>query len=86
MALDGDALVYFGWSHCHLWAIFVLESNSVYTWSDPNYPGGSNTITKYNGTYKQWCRQYLGGTEPRYYSTKPECLNTRVDMLTVSFV
>jgi hypothetical protein len=37
---------------------FVETAQGNFVWSDPDY-GGVNTLTKFNGTYKDYCHQRM---------------------------
>lgn len=34
---------------------FIETPDGNYTWSSPEYHGGTNEIKKFNGDYKKWC-------------------------------
>ena len=49
-----NTIASFTWGFGNKFFLETREGNFV--WSDPDYPGGDNTIVKFNGTYKGWCK------------------------------
>jgi hypothetical protein len=53
--MDLDSACSFTWNYGN--EFFLESSEGNYTWSSPDYHGGTNEIKKFNGTYKEWCEQ-----------------------------
>ncbi len=64
---DGKALtidMYFCWAFDKYFLLSLVDHNRPeynnyqyhYVWSDPDYPGGDNTIRPFFGTYRDWCK------------------------------
>lgn len=51
--IDLDTSGSFTWNYGNEFLIETADGN--YIWSDPSYHGGTNTIRKYSGDYKEWC-------------------------------
>ncbi len=49
-----NTIASFTWSFNH--SFFVETNEGNFVWSDPEY-GGDNTIRKFNGDYKKWCKK-----------------------------
>lgn len=45
---------YFTWNFGN--NFFIETSQGNFTWSDPDYPGGTNEIQKFYGTYRDWIK------------------------------
>ena len=54
----------FTWNFANKFFIETVEGNFV--WSDPDYPGGDNSITPYAGDYKQWINGRLGRNKGKH--------------------
>jgi hypothetical protein len=52
--LTFDMFGQFTWNYGNRFFIETAEGNFV--WSDPDYPGGNNTILPFQGDYEKWCR------------------------------
>ena len=50
-----DTVGQFGFSFYHKFFIETAIGNFV--WSDPDYPGGDNTIIPFDGNLKDFCKQ-----------------------------
>ena len=53
MKLTLDTVAHFTWGYAD--EFFLETEMGNFIWSDPDY-SGSNVITSYNGTYKDWCK------------------------------
>lgn len=55
MNINLDTIAEFTWFWNHHFFLETKEGNFI--WSDPDYPGGNNTIRSYNGTLQDYCKE-----------------------------
>lgn len=53
--LDLDTVADFTW--CWNYKFFLETKAGNFIWSDPDYPGGDNTIRPYKGSYADFLRE-----------------------------
>jgi hypothetical protein len=53
--IDLDTIASFTW----FWGdkFFLETEHGNYIWSNPDYPGGDNTIRSYGANYKYYCKE-----------------------------
>lgn len=47
-----NTIATFFWAYNHRFFLETPYGNFI--WSDPDYPGGNNTIIEFDGSYREW--------------------------------